>query len=136
MSMTMLGLSADCAAIWAPPLTSRKLEMASAPSAAFLALAPKSIYCSLLLRTTGWSPWTVMIRLPSYDQSSDLETFKCVDGYNHTLAASLLAHFSQLKICLQSFFMLITVQPLALASSYRDCGKAPTLVSGNLCAGP
>jgi len=31
-----------------------------------------------------------------------------------------LYYFCHAKICFQSFFMLITVQPLALASSYRD----------------
>ncbi len=45
-------------------------------------------------------------------------------------------HFSQENICFQSFFMLMTVQPLALASSYNACVKVPTLVSGNPCAGP
>src|SRR5208283_1610459 len=45
-------------------------------------------------------------------------------------------YFSQENICFQSFFMLITVQPFALASSYKACVKVPTLESGSPCAGP
>ena len=37
------------------------------------------------------------------------------------------------NIRFQSFFMLITVHPFFLASSYSACVKAPTLVSGNPC---
>ena len=40
------------------------------------------------------------------------------------------------KIRLQSLFMLMTNQPLAVASSYRFCVNVPTLVSGNPIAGP
>jgi hypothetical protein len=92
----------------------------------------------MLLITHFWlvPMGTAMFRLPSCDQSSDFETFNCVDGYKNTRAASTSAYLPQLKICFQSFFMLITVQPFALASSYRACGKVPTLVSGNPCAGP
>jgi hypothetical protein len=36
----------------------------------------------------------------------------------------------------QSFFMLITDQPLAFASFINDWSKMPTLVSGSPSAGP
>jgi len=36
----------------------------------------------------------------------------------------------------QSFFMLTTVQPFFLASSYSAWVKVPTLESGSPCAGP
>ena len=42
-----------------------------------------------------------------------------------------LPRYSKAKIRFQSFFMLMTVQPLVFASSYNDCGKVPILVSGN-----
>src|SRR5215468_3214684 len=45
-------------------------------------------------------------------------------------------HSANEKICFQSFFMLITVQPFFFASSYRACVKVPTLVFGSPCAGP
>jgi hypothetical protein len=44
--------------------------------------------------------------------------------------------YCEAKIIFQSFFMLITVQPLVLASSYKAWVKVPTLVSGRLPAGP
>ena len=44
--------------------------------------------------------------------------------------------YSNAKMRLQSFFMLITVQPSFFASSYNACVKVPTLVSGRPCAGP
>jgi hypothetical protein len=42
-----------------------------------------------------------------------------------------LLHFSKAKIRFQSFFVLMTVQPLLFASSYNDCGKVPILVAAS-----
>src|ERR1019366_471030 len=47
------GAAAVCAAICAPPLASKKLEMASAPRAAFLTFAPKSILTSNYVLVIG-----------------------------------------------------------------------------------
>ena len=47
------------------------------------------------------------------------------------------AHFAASeKIVFQSFFMLITTQPFAFASSASAWGKVPTLLSGRPFAGP
>src|ERR1035438_3079386 len=56
MSMTMLGLSAVCAALGIAPPTSKKLEMASAPSAAFRTFAPKSIMILLAVHQLCSTP--------------------------------------------------------------------------------
>src|SRR5215475_8253059 len=53
-----------------------------------------------------------------------------------SLTSSGARRYSNAKIRFQSFFMLMTGQSLLFASSYRVCVKAPTLVSGNPCAGP
>ena len=45
-------------------------------------------------------------------------------------------YLSNEKMRFQSFFMLITIQPSFVASSYRLCGNVPTFVSGNPWAGP
>ena len=50
------------------------------------------------------------------------------DGRDHLLSKG--------KITFQSFFMLMTVQPFFVASSYRACVNVPTLVSGRPVAGP
>ena len=44
--------------------------------------------------------------------------------------------FKREEIFLQSFFMLMTIQPFFIASSYSSCVNAPTLVSGRPWAGP
>ena len=49
---------------------------------------------------------------------------------------SLGKNYSNAKMRFQSFFMLITVQPFFLASSYSAWVKVPTLVSGSPSAGP
>jgi hypothetical protein len=51
-------------------------------------------------------------------------------------AAESKAFYSNAKMRFQSFFMLITVQLLAFASSISDWSNVPTLVSGNPPAGP
>ena len=58
------------------------------------------------------------------------------DDIVNLLPAHSLRRYSNAKMRLQSVFMLITVQPSFFASSYSACVKAPTLVSGNPCAGP
>jgi len=45
-------------------------------------------------------------------------------------------YVSNAKMRFQSFFMLITVHPLAFASPISDWSKVPTLVSGKPPAGP
>jgi len=47
-----------------------------------------------------------------------------------------MLYLSKVKIRFQSFLMLITFQPLVLASSYSACVNVPTLVSGRPLAGP
>jgi hypothetical protein len=66
------------------------------------------------------------------EEQRTASTIEARNGGSHRA----LAYFSQEKICFQSFFMLMTVQPLALASSYKAWLKVPTLVSGNPAAGP
>ncbi len=46
------------------------------------------------------------------------------------------AAYSKAKMRFQSVFMLMTVQPFFVASSYSAGVKVPTLVSGRFCAGP
>src|SRR5271170_2543366 len=53
-----------------------------------------------------------------------------------SLGSASSAHFSKAKMCFQSFFILMTVQPCFFAMSYISWLKVPTLVSGSPCAGP
>jgi hypothetical protein len=53
-----------------------------------------------------------------------------------SLALCGICYGSNVKIFFQSFFMLITVQPFFMASSWSACVKVPTLVSGSPWAGP
>src|SRR5277367_2868619 len=46
------------------------------------------------------------------------------------------AYWSKANIRFQSFFMLITIHPCVLASSYMAWLKVPIVVSGSPCAGP
>src|SRR5215469_11208664 len=51
-------------------------------------------------------------------------------------ARKISGQFSKAKMRFQSFFMLMTVQPFFVASSYNAWVKVPTLVSGSPWAGP
>ena len=138
-----------------PPI--RKLDTANAPSVSFRTPAPKSIvYVSFkeiwLDPARGVSDELQQAtQVKGHLSITEVEkTPKTVAGAeNRTCSIALvplakvavqprfsrcqprpLAYLSQAKMCFPSFFMLITVQPFALASSYKVWGKVPTLVSG------
>ena len=82
----------------------------------------------------GSRPGNVVV--PALRRISDtLSTYFSAYGDNPADDDLVQSH-SKVKIRFQSFFMLITNQPLFFASSYSASVKAPTLVSGNPSAGP
>ena len=67
---------------------------------------------------------------PSRSATSTIKTTK------RTFRIAGPPYGSNVKICFQSFFMLMTIQPFFFASSYSAWVKVPTLVSGSPWAGP
>jgi hypothetical protein len=99
---------------------------------------PRFSFLAMLLATTtavsitatASSIWSVSIRVASPSSSAPAAA-QTPSGVGFACA-----HGSNEKIRFQSSFMLITTQPLFLASSYSAGVKVPTLVLGSPWAGP
>ena len=97
----------------------------------------------LLQRRSGATVWAVSappIRIATVMDSAMRVDFMIIGTAICFSVAPRAIHFafftSPAKMVFQSFFMLITVQPLALAVSIKAWENVPTLVSGRPPVGP